>query len=517
MSIFNKDHYPTPQSIIEYMTATMDLQGKTVLEPSAGAGNIVDFCAGSGATVLACETSEPLRAILETKCRVIAEDFLRVTSPDVSHIHYIIANPPFSADEKHILHMWDIAPGGCEIVSLCNWETYENTRYSMKRKELRNIIDNYGSCENLGSVFSDAERTTDAEIGMVRLFKPKQAGSDDEFEGFFMEEETEEQFNGLMSYNFVRDVVNRYTGALKIFDKQLELAQQMNEMTSSFFSSNIALSMTRDKAVITREEYRKDLQKSAWKFIFNKMNMEKYNTVKLQEQINLFVERQTKVPFTMRNIHKMLEIIIGTHKNRMDAALLDVFERLTSHHKDNRWNLEGWATNSHYLVNEKFIMPYVFYNSYSWDNTTLKVQYGVKSYDLLDDFVKALCYITGEDYDKLPDLRRALGLRFWIYDKETGKPLIAKWEYGTTVTYDIVGFQSKDDRGIQAYLDAGHTLRPKPDFGEWFDFGFFTIKGFKKGTGHFRFKNKDVWAMFNQHVARLKGFPLPEAVKKKSA
>lgn len=27
---------------------------------------------------------------------------------------------------------------------------------------------------------------------------------------------------------------------------------------------------------------------------------------------------------------------------------------------------------------------------------------------------------------------------------------------------------------------------------------------------HFEFKNDDVWAMFNQRVAKLKGYPLPE-------
>lgn len=483
------------------MASGLDLSGKTVLEPSAGAGNIVDFCIGSGATVLACETSEPLRTILETKCRVVEEDFMQLTSAQISHIHYIIANPPFSADERHIQHMWDIAPAGCEIYSLCNWETYNNTHYS-SRKALRVLIDQYGSCENLGSVFADAERSTDVSIGLVRLYKPRVAGSDDEFEGFFMEEETEAQFEGLMPYDFVRDLVNRYTGALKIYDRQLDLAQDMNSLTGSFFSSNIALSMSKDKAVISREEYRKDLQRAAWQFIFAKMNMQKYNTVKLQEQINVFVERQTKVPFTMRNIWRMLEIIMGTHSNRMEAALLDVFDRLTDHHKDNRWNLEGWATNSHYLVNEKFIMPYVFYNNYRWDNDTLKVQHGVKSYDMLDDFIKALCFITGKDYDRMPDLRMALSQRLWVYDGE--EPLVRDRGYG----FEVV--TGSDERELKRYTDEGFEIRNKPNFGEWFDFGFFTIKGFKKGTGHFKFRDRDVWALFNQQIARLKGYPLPD-------
>ena len=64
--------------------------------------------------------------------------------------------------------------------------------------------------------------------------------------------------------------------------------------------------------------------------------------------------------------------------------------------------------------------------------------------------------------------------------------------------------------------DKVYEVRNRPYFGEWFDFGFFTVKGFKKGTGHFKFKDRDVWALFNQRIARIKGFPLPEAVKPKT-
>lgn len=38
---------------------------------------------------------------------------------------------------------------------------------------------------------------------------------------------------------------------------------------------------------------------------------------------------------------------------------------------------------------------------------------------------------------------------------------------------------------------------------------------FKKGTGHFKFKDENVWALFNQNIARIKGFPLPESIKRK--
>ena len=51
---------------------------------------------------------------------------------------------------------------------------------------------------------------------------------------------------------------------------------------------------------------------------------------------------------------------------------------------------------------------------------------------------------------------------------------------------------------------------------EWYDWGFLRFKMFKKGTGHFEFKDAEVWARFNQHIARIKGYPLFEAKKAKN-
>lgn len=39
----NPDFYPTPVEVIEQMMMGEDIIGKTILEPSAGSGNIVDW------------------------------------------------------------------------------------------------------------------------------------------------------------------------------------------------------------------------------------------------------------------------------------------------------------------------------------------------------------------------------------------------------------------------------------------------------------------------------------------
>ena len=37
-------------------------------------------------------------------------DFLTVKSEQISHIDFIVMNPPFSNADKHILHAYEIAP-----------------------------------------------------------------------------------------------------------------------------------------------------------------------------------------------------------------------------------------------------------------------------------------------------------------------------------------------------------------------------------------------------------------------
>lgn len=182
--MFNKDFYPTPPEVIEMMISDISVSGKTVLEPSAGSGNIVDWLQSHGANVIACENEPKLREILKGKCNVIASDFLKVGSDQISHIDMIVMNPPFSRDEHHILHAYEIAPAGCRIISLCNWQTVENDR-TYSRRELKSLIENFGSAVNLGDVFSGAERKTNVDIGLIELQKPG-ASYDAEFEGFLI-------------------------------------------------------------------------------------------------------------------------------------------------------------------------------------------------------------------------------------------------------------------------------------------------------------------------------------------
>ena len=98
----------------------------------------------------------------------------------------------------------------------------------------------------------------------------------------------------------------------------------------------------------------------------------------------------------------------------------------------------------------------------------------ISSYDgIIPDLEKALCYITGEPFETSE------------YNSKAGK-----WE-----THGINSVNSSINRNA---------------YGEWYESHFFKYKGYKNGNMHFEFKDVKVWEMFNQRVAKIKGFVLYE-------
>jgi len=472
--MFNESFYPTPAHVIELMIGAEDLQGKTILEPSAGKGDILDYCKDKGAeTLLACEVNPTLQVIVKSKAQLIAEDFFMVESDRISHVDYIIMNPPFLNADKHILHAYEIAPAGCKIIALCNLQTVENA-HTQTRQRLIHTIQENGNYRDIGDVFKNAERTTSTHIALIILEKPGE-NYKAEFSGFFMEEgEEQETGEGIMQYSAVRDLVNRYVGAVKLFDKQIEDGIKMNALTRLFYKGNICFECTEDSKTKTRQQFKNDLQRDAWKYIFNIMKMDKYSTKGVKEDINKFIEQQTNIPFTMKNIYRMFEIVIGTAESRMNKAIEEAFDRITKQHHENRHQVKGWKTNSHFLVNRKFILDYMINPAKEYGYTSKTYNHLKNSYDgVIPDMEKALCFTEGIQYNPI------------------------EYGYNNKVIHE----------GI---LTLSQSINQNT-YGEWYESHFFRYKGYKNGNMHFEFKDENVWARFNQRVSKIKGYPLYEA------
>ena len=458
--MFDKEFYPTPLHVLDMMQ--IDSNNKIVLEPSAGKGDIVDYVKNQGCKkVLAYETNKDLRAILKDKCTLLGEDFLKAKAEDVSHINMIVMNPPFSNADKHIEHAFNIAPEGCEIIALCNYETINK---SFRYRGLASIVKNYGVHENLGSCFDTAERKTNVEIGLVRLFKPMVNESND-FEGFYFDlDEERTQGEGIMQYDEVYALVQRYIGAIKCFDKLSSLKAELEYTLKPIGVDRIEVSLGYSENIANKIEFSKMIQKKSWKHIFNKMNLSKYVTSGVMQDINKFVEQQEKYPFTVKNVYRMFEIIVGTRQQTMNRALEEVIDNFTRHTHENRFGVEGWKTNSGHMLNKKFIVEGLVEPSWG-DNSILKVKYNYRNTDRTDDLTKVLCNIMGQNYNDIGSLH-------------------------------------------------SHCNNLTIERGQWYEWGFFEFKAFTKGTVHFKFKNVEDWYRLNKAYGELKGFVLSEQYKK---
>ena len=500
----NPDFYPTPKEVIDRMMMSENVIGKVILEPSAGSGNIVDWLKGQGAKdVIACENDEHCRKLLAGKCRLIADDFLTVTAEQVSHVDYIVMNPPFSHGAQHIMHAFEIAPPGCTVIALCNDDNFESgygwgDRDKSKHKRLlQENIELHGYKEYLGEVFKTAERKTDVSVALVKLFK--EGDGDNEWDGYMFDQTDTDMLNandaeGLVQYNVIREIVNRFVSAVKMFDDVMAATEKIND-TARYFDfvttkdddgnekqkrqdygcppiRFMAVDSSTDRStVVTREEYKKQLKKYYWHVIFAKLKMGKYETESLRQQMNRFIEKQENVPFTMGNIYKVIDMIVQTHGQRMHKALVEAFEYICGFSAENSTAGETWKTNANYMVNRKFIVPYMC-DGYDWKYTSAYSMARKQvarpylctsgsSVQKMYDVTKALCYLTGRDY-------------------------------GT------IGALPGEYNGVQA------------NWNEWFVWGFFRCKGFKKGTMHFEFLDEDVWLKFNEEVAKTKGWSLPK-------
>ena len=323
----------------------------------------------------------------------------------------------------------------------------------------------HGFEEYFGDCFASAERSTGVHVSCVHLFKP--GTGEKEFEGYFsLAPDDEPQGEGLQHYNFIRDLVNRYVEAVKRFDNVMGAAKEINQLAEPFKSNDIRFGAYREHGnnytAITRDCFKKELQKAAWRLIFSKMNMEKYVTTKVLEDMNRMVERQTHIPFTMHNVFRVLEAIVFTHRDRMNQVLVEAFDHICSFSAENSTAGEKWKTNSDYMVNRRFIVPRICDYDARWPSAYVKIAYYGGGYARdIDDVVKAMCYLTGCNYDDFSSLN------------------------------DFVS-------------------RLTMNWGQWYEWGFFRIRGYKKGTMHFEFVREEDWVKFNIEVARIKGWQLPK-------
>lgn len=475
--MFNKDFFPTPFPVIQKMIAPFrdKINKYSILEPSAGNGDIIDFLVGHHLVDIKdvyCIEKEPeLKMILQQKgYKVLGDDFLQYSGSN--HFDLILMNPPFSEGGEHFLKAWDTLKNG-SIVCLLNSETLNNP-HTEKRKLIQKILaDNAAQIDDLGRCFTTAKRKTDVNVSMVTIRKRSENQFKFTFENlgrekvFKIDEETLQ--NPLAVRDVIGNMIIRFEKLQHTFIEYMKVKAEMEFYTEGLLPKRKSLTSIINEAVSggVRSRSQKfnrfsDLMRNEiWQVVMDKINIQQFMTYSVRENFDKFRETQGAVDFTRENVQQLISLLYENKGSILDKAVVDVFDLCTQYHKENRCHVEGWKTNDRWKVNRKIILPNII--SPGWNRTYSVSHYG-GNYRKFEDMDKVMCYLSGKRYSEIDRI----------------------------------------DAGIQRY-EVGRTEKLETEF--------FWIRCFKKGTIHLEFKDKYLWQEFNMRACAGKNW-LPEAEKK---
>ena len=174
----SEEFYPTPDSLLDKITAQIQWKDiNTVLEPSAGKGNIAEYikkkmsyCNRYKEIDIDCiELDSDLQQTLKGKeLRVVHDDFL--TFKTFKHYDLIVMNPPFSQGAKHLLHALSLQRDNYGIICILNAETLRNPCTNERKDLIKRLQDMDTDIEYMEEEFKTAERPTGVEIAVVKAF-----------------------------------------------------------------------------------------------------------------------------------------------------------------------------------------------------------------------------------------------------------------------------------------------------------------------------------------------------------
>lgn len=511
MNLFDNEFYPSPKEVIRLMAEPYAdrLDTATVLEPSAGNGAILDYICNDGIpydavmtkghtcrvracahkeNVYAIEHNPELQMILHQKgYRVIASDFLAFWPEH--RFDLILMNPPFSAGVRHLLHAWEILPGG-DIACLLNAESLRNPCTSA-RERLKVIVEEHGTVEYLGRVFADSDNATDVEVALVRLHKDS---SENPFR-IDMEQfssETMPDFGELAVSSDSLATDNRIEAYIRCWNLTKAAASELIRSYGRFLFFASAFAGNRDpmndtagiggcgfakdlasdmaKLASIRPEclsrvynrFLDDAKSWAWNTIFSQIGLGRYMTTGLKNKLDEFRTAQGAMEISKDNINSLFRYIMANIGTIMDGCVTEVYDLFTRFYKGNTSHDEGWKTNKRYRCNRKIVVPGIADAGYMPQkygySTFFKISYRADMQ--LDDIDKAMCWLEGRNFDAL--------------------------------NADMADDESRTIRATIPRIRVG-------DQG-WHNSAFFRVRAFKKGTVHLEFRDEALWTKFNLAV-----------------
>jgi len=168
-------YFPTPRAVVDKMLEIAGIRpGMTVLEPSAGKGNIADAIRETApdANLSVAEYSQTLQEILRAKgFNLVGDDFL----DHRGEYDRIVMNPPFekNQDIRHVKHAYDLIKPGGKLIAIMSEHPFFGT--DKESAEFRDWLETRGTSTKLNSGdLADKSVTQRSNVvgRMVTISKP---------------------------------------------------------------------------------------------------------------------------------------------------------------------------------------------------------------------------------------------------------------------------------------------------------------------------------------------------------
>lgn len=481
----NKDFYPTPSNLFKEMWECIPREDRQsanfILEPSAGTGTLIEEMKKDNYRRVyhAIEKDPNLLNILRGKgITVIDNDFLLYSGVDKYDI--IIANPPFSEGEKHLLKAIDIMYSG-HIVFLLNAETLKNP-YSHSRKLLiKKLNELNADVQYKKDAFKTADRKTNVEIALIHIHIKREIECD-LFDGVTnTSEHSGETIHGFkeLTQNSIKALVADYNERVEIGTETLinfyknhhklnGYMKIITDFTEDARFSNDPGGLT-DRLKKSLNEFLTGIRKDYWRKVLLLDKVKERMTVNKKKEFNQLLQNNSLMDFTEINIRQFILNLINSYEDILTEAVLELFDTMTYKHAwdqnlhiKNTHYFDGWKTNQAYYVNKKVIIPM---NAGCFDSTAFYSNWKQKW--VLDYTVK----------EKLADIDKVMN----YFD--------GKVEYTSIID------------ALNSAFEQGQSKKIKSSY--------FEMTVFKKGTIHLTFRNEDILRRFNVTACKAKAW-LPE-------
>ena len=487
----DSDFYPTPSSIAGRMFAGVNWNKvKTVLEPSAGKGDLVlhamkrnrrsyirgNYYSRDALDIDCIEIDQNLRAILTGNgLRVVHDDFLTFTT--MKKYDLIVMNPPFSEGDLHLIHALELCETGGQIACILNAETLRNPCTNSRKLLIKKLREANAVINYIADAFSKAERQARVDVAIINVDIPRTFADETLWEN--MRKAHEERYaTGVKNELAPSDNVERLIREHDLMcDAGIQLMRTFSGIAPhiDFIKLEINDSSFRDDGInASVNRYLCSVRGKYWRQLFNLPELKNRMTSQMQKQYSELIDQMREYEFSRFNIQQVLEKIMAQLVTGVEDAISMCFKKLSDEHSyneniqnDNIHYYNGWKTNRAHYVNMKVIIPTYgcFARGYKADKygrykDTLEGLDVHGCFGVLDDLEKALNYLDN----------------------------------GETVPTDLyTALKVASDQGRSSKISCK----------------YFWVTFYKKGTCHITFKDKKIVDRLNIYIGRTRSWLPP--------